>query len=158
MKRPITPKGYDALRNELLKFKSMRPELAGAIEVARGHGDLSENGDYDAAKEKSGMIEAKIRDLEVKLANADIIDPTKIGEPTRVTFGVTVTVQDVDSGEEKKLSILGPDESNIELGWISCESPLARSLIGKEVGEIAKFEGAGKVKEYEVMELEVYAG
>jgi transcription elongation factor GreA len=81
MKRPMTPRGYAALRTELMKLKSMRPELARAIEIARGHGDLSENGDYDAAKEKSGMTEAKIRDIETRLAMADVIDPRKLGEP-----------------------------------------------------------------------------
>jgi transcription elongation factor GreA len=155
MKRPITPRGYNALRKELQKLKSMRPELANAIEIARGHGDLSENGDYDAAKEKSGMVEAKIRDLEAKLSMADIIDPRKLSNPTRVVFGVTVTVCDIDSGEERVLSILGADESDIQKGWISCESPLGKSLIGKEQGEIVKATVPGGQREYEIIDIKI---
>ena len=92
MKRPMTPRGYDLLRSELMKLKAMRPEIARMIEVARGHGDLSENGDYDAAKEKSGMVEAKIRDIEARLATAEIIDPRKLGTPSRVVFGSSVKI------------------------------------------------------------------
>ena len=94
----------------------MRPQLAEAIEVARGHGDLSENADYDAAKEKSGLVEAKIRDLEAKLANAEVIDPAKIGSPEKVVFGVTVDLEDLDSGDKKTLTIVGEDESDVEKG------------------------------------------
>ena len=155
MKRPITPRGYNALRKELQKLKSMRPELALAIEIARGHGDLSENGDYDAAKEKSGMVEAKIRDYEAKLSMADIIDPRKLSSTNKVVFGVTVTVCDVDSGDEKTFSIVGADESDIEKGWISCESPLGRSLIGKELGDIAKASVPGGEREYEILNIVV---
>jgi transcription elongation factor GreA len=155
MKRPITPRGYNALRKELQRLKSMRPELAMAIEIARGHGDLSENGDYDAAKEKSGMVEAKIRDFEAKLSMADIIDPRKLSSTNKVVFGVTVTVCDVDSGDEKTFSIVGADESDIEKGWISCESPLGRSLIGKELGDIAKASVPGGQREYEILNIVV---
>ena len=126
MKRPITPRGYNALRTELQKLKAMRPELARAIEVARGHGDLSENGDYDAAKEKSGMTEAKIRDIEAKLSMADIIDPRKLSNPQKVVFGVSVRIEDVNSGEARTLAIVGADESDADRGWISIESPLGR--------------------------------
>jgi len=153
MKRPITPRGYDALRAELQRLKSTRPELARAIEIARGHGDLSENGDYDAAKEKSGMTEARIRDLETKLAMADIIDPARIGEPTRVVFGVTVRVEDLNSGEERSLTIVGADESDVDRGLISIESPLGRGLIGKEVGDVARVQLPAGVREYEVTEI-----
>lgn len=153
MKRPITPRGYDAMRKELQKLKAMRPELANAIEIARGHGDLSENGDYDAAKEKSGMVEAKIRDYEVKLAAAEIIDPRKLNVANRIVFGVSIKISDVDSGEERQLSIVGADESNIDKGWISCESPLGKGLIGKEVGDIAKVQVPGGVREYEILEV-----
>jgi transcription elongation factor GreA len=153
MKRPITPRGYNALRKELLNLKSMRPELANAIEVARAHGDLSENADYDAAKERSGMTEAKIRDIDSKLSSAEIIDPRKLKDPERVVFGVSVVLEDVDSGEERRLSILGADETNIEKGWISLESPLGRALIGKEEGDIAKVKLPGGVKEYEIREI-----
>ena len=153
MKRPITPRGYDALRKELQRLKSTRPEIARMIEVARGHGDLSENGDYDAAKEKSGMTEAKIRDIEAKLATADIIDPRKLKDPQRVVFGVSVKVADVESGEGRTLSIVGADESDIDKGWISCESPLGRSLIAKEIGDIAKVVVPGGTREYEIIEI-----
>ncbi|MCO6429544.1 MAG: transcription elongation factor GreA [Deltaproteobacteria bacterium] len=155
MKRPITPRGYNALRSELQKLKAMRPELAHAIEVARGHGDLSENGDYDAAKEKSGMVEAQIRDIEAKLAMAEIIDPRKLNGCEKVVFGVTVKIEDVDSGESRKLSIVGADESDVDRGWISLESPLGRSLIGKSLGEVAKVNLPGGTREYEIVEISV---
>ena len=153
MKRPLTPRGYNALRTDLRRLKSSRPELARAIEVARGHGDLSENGDYDAAKEKSGMVEAKIRDLESKLAMAEIIDPRKNPNPTRVVFGVSVRISDIDSSEEKLLSIVGADESDVDRGWISCESPLGRSLIGKESGDVIKVQLPGGSREYEILDI-----
>lgn len=153
MKRPMTPRGYAALRNELTKLKAMRPEIARAIEVARGHGDLSENGDYDAAKEKSGMTEAKIRDIEARLATAEIIDPRKFGEMTRVVFGVSVKIEDLDSGEQRVLSIYGAEESNIERGWISFEAPLGKALIGKELGDVAKVALPGGAREYEIVEI-----
>jgi transcription elongation factor GreA len=123
------------------------------IEVARGHGDLSENGDYDAAKERSGMVEAKIRDLEAKLATADVIDPRKLGSPSRVVFGVSVAIEEVDSGEERRISIVGADESDIERSLISFEAPLGRALIGKEVGDIARVVAPGGAKEYEIREI-----
>jgi transcription elongation factor GreA len=153
MKRPMTPRGYAALRAELMKLKSMRPELARAIEIARGHGDLSENGDYDAAKEKSGMTEAKIRDLEARLATADVIDPRRLGTPSRVVFGSSVKIEDVDSGDQKVISIFGAEESDIEKGWISFEAPLGKALIGKEVGDVVKVPLPTGAREYEVVEI-----
>lgn len=155
MKQPMTPRGYAALRAELMRLKSMRPELSRAIEIARGHGDLSENGDYDAAKNKSGMVEAKIRDIEAKLSMADIIDPRKIGEPDRVVFGVTVEIEDIDSGEKRRLSIVGADESDIDRGWISFESPLGKALIGKPSGDVIKVNLPGGVREYEILEITI---
>jgi transcription elongation factor GreA len=151
MKRPITPRGYELLREELLKLRAMRPELAQAIEIARGHGDLSENGDYDAAKEKSGMVEAKIRDLEAKLSWAEIIDPKTLGNPDKVVFGVSVRLEETESGEQRVYQVVGADESNIEKGWLSIESPLGKALIGKERGDIIKAGGAQK--EYEILEI-----
>ncbi len=153
MKRPMTPNGYDSLRRELKKLKSMRPELANAIEVARGHGDLSENADYDAAKAKSGMVEAKIRDLETKLSMADVIDPQRISNFSKVVFGLSTKIEDLDSGEQRILSIVGSDESNVENGLISFESPLGRALIGKAVGDVARAQLPGGVKEYEIIEI-----
>jgi transcription elongation factor GreA len=136
-----------------MKLKAMRPEIARLIEVARGHGDLSENGDYDAAKEKSGMTEAKIRDIEARLAVAEVIDPRKLGTPTRVVFGSSVKIEDVNSGEKKVLSIYGAEESDIEKGWISFEAPLGRALIGKEEGDVAKVALPGGAREYEILEI-----
>ena len=155
MKKPMTPRGYNALRVELQRLKGMRPELARAIEVARAHGDLSENADYDAAKTKSGLTEAKIRDIEARLSTAEIIDPTKLGEPTRVVFGTTVKIEDVDSGESRRVSIYGNEESDIEKGWISYEAPLGKALIGKEAGDVARVQLPDGVKEYEVIEISV---
>ncbi|MCB0334506.1 MAG: transcription elongation factor GreA, partial [Bdellovibrionales bacterium] len=108
---------------------------------------------YDAAKEKSGMVEAKIRDLDTKLSMAEVIDPRNLPEPTKVVFGVTVSIEDLDSGESKKLTIVGADESNAHNGWISIESPLGKSLIGKEEGDVVKVKLPGGAREYEVMAL-----
>jgi transcription elongation factor GreA len=145
------------MRAELQRLRAMRPELAKAIEIARGHGDLSENGDYDAAKEKSGMTEAKIRDLEAKLALAEIIDPSRHTNLQRVVFGVSVKIEDIDSGETRVLSIIGADESDADRGWISCESPLGKALIGKEAGDTARVALPGGSKEYEITEIFVQA-
>ncbi len=157
MKRPVTPRGYATMRQDLKKFRAMRPEIAMAIEIARGHGDLSENGDYDAAKEKSGMVEAKIRDLEARLAHAEIVDPSRYGELTRVVFGCTVTIEDVESGDKKTLSLVGPDEGDIDRGWISVESPMGRALIGRESGDVTRVALPGGAREFEVQEISVDA-
>jgi transcription elongation factor GreA len=155
MKRPMTPRGYAAMREELHRLKAMRPELANAIEVARGHGDLSENGDYDAAKERSGMVEAKIRDFEAKLATAEVIDPRKVTDLNRVVFGVTVNLEEVETGEQRKITIVGADESDVDKGLISFESPIGKALIGKEQGDIARVKLPGGMKDYEVSEITV---
>jgi transcription elongation factor GreA len=136
-------------------LKAQRPEIASAIEVARGHGDISENADYDAAKEKSGMVEAKIRDIEARLSFAELTDPRKFGQPERVMFGTTVIIQDIDSRNEKKLSIYGQEEADAGKGWISFESPLARALIGKEEGDFVKAELPGGAKEFEILSITV---
>lgn len=157
MKRPMTPRGYSALRGELQKLKAQRPEIAAAIEVARALGDLSENADYTAWKEKSGLVEAKIRDIESKLAHAQIIDLRSRPEPEKVTFGVRVTIEDLDSGEKKVLSIVGSDESDITRGMISIDSPLAKSLIGKASGDTAQCQSPSGMREYEVVEISIDA-
>jgi transcription elongation factor GreA len=149
----MTPHGYQAIQAELKRLKSLRPELALAIEIARGHGDLSENGDYDAAKEKSGMTEAKIRDFETKLANAEIIDPQRIPDLGKVVFGLSVVISDVDSGEERTLTLVGSDESDVASGHISFESPLGRGLIGRSVGDIAKIQLPGGAREFEILDI-----
>ena len=153
MGRPMTPNGYATLRRELKKLKASRPELARAIEVARAHGDLSENADYDAAKNKSGMTEAKIRDIESKLAGAQVIDPLKIAGFEKVVFGLTARIEDMDSGESKTLRIVGSEESNVEKGLISYEAPLGKALIGKRVGDTARLERPGGAREYEIVEI-----
>lgn len=153
MKRPITPRGYDQLRRELIKLKAQRPELSRAIEVARGHGDLSENADYDAAKEKSGLVEAKIRDLEHKLSHVDIIDPTRIDVRDRLVFGLSAEIEDLDTSSSRTVSIVGPDESDVDRGWISCESPLGRALVGKQVGDVVEVRLPAGVKDYEIQKI-----
>lgn len=155
MKRPMTPRGYQNLRQDLLRLKSQRPELARAIEVARAHGDLSENAEYAAAKENSGIVEAKIRDIETKLSNAQVLDPKLIKDPERVVFGTSVRIEDVDSGEEKTLTIVGEDESDVARGFISLESPLGRGLVGKEEGDIAEIRLPAGKKEYEIRDIYV---
>lgn len=153
MKRPMTPRGYNALREELQKLKAMRPELAAAIELARSHGDLSENADYDAARDKSGFVEAKIRDIETKLTNAQVIDPRKLGTISRVVFGVSVRIEDMDSGDERVIHLVGSDESDVEKSRISVESPLGRALIGKESGDAIRVELPAGAKEYQIVEF-----
>ena len=155
MPRPMTPRGYWILKEELKRLKAERPVIAQAIEAARAHGDLSENADYDAAKNKSGLTEARIRDVEAGLAEAQIIDPRSNPRPGRVAFGSTVKIRDLDSGEEKTVSIYGREESDAAKGWISFEAPLARALIGKVVGDTATLTLPAGRREYEVLEISV---
>lgn len=155
MKRmPITRPGYERLREELGRLKTHeRRAVADEIEIARAHGDLSENADYDAAKEKQGMLEAKIRDMEDKLARAEVIDIGKLsGE--RIVFGATVKLLDLDSDEEQTLSIVGEVEADPKAGRISVGSPLARALIGKSLDDEVEVVAPGGVRLYEVLEVE----
>src|SRR5438128_12365591 len=134
-KFPMTPAGYASMKALLHKLKNVdRIANSRAIEVARGHGDLSENADYSAAKEEQGLIEAKIRELEAKVALAEVIDPTKLSG-SRVKFGATVTIEDSDSGETQRYTIVGENEADIKKGRIPIGAPVARALIGKEVGD-----------------------
>jgi len=149
----MTPAGYDSLRRELLRLKGLRVEIADQIEVARGHGDLSENGDYDAAKERSGMVEAKIRDLENRLASAEVIDPLSIKEPHKVLFGTTVVLEEIDTGEVRRFTIVGTEESDIGRGYISYDAPIGKALIGKELGDVARVSAPGGVREYEIRDI-----
>ena len=127
---PITKKGYETLKKELNNLKTVeRPLNIKAIEEARAHGDLSENAEFDAAKERQGFIEARISDLQYKLGNADIIDPDKILKDCAV-FGCTVVLENIDTGEGIEYQLVGPDESDIENGLISVSSPLGRAIIG----------------------------
>ncbi|RMH40443.1 MAG: transcription elongation factor GreA [Deltaproteobacteria bacterium] len=153
-KFPMTPRCHARLKAELKKLKEVdRPANARAIEVARGHGDLSENADYDAAKEEQGMIEARIRELETKIALAEVIDPAKLSGD-RVVFGATVTLEDADTGDEVVYTIVGDDESDIKAGLISISAPVARALIGKSVGDTAVVNTPGGRREFEIVALE----
>ncbi len=147
---PMTREGYENLKAELKRLKSKeRYEVAREIEEARAHGDLSENAEYDAAKERQGHLEARIRDLETKLACAEVIDPAKLSSE-KVVFGAIVELEDLDSGKQVTLQIVGPDEGNVQEGKISVHAPLARALIGKEVGDEAEVRTPGGLRTYEV--------
>ena len=153
-KFPMTPGGHASMKAHLHKLKNVdRIANSRAIEVARGHGDLSENADYSAAKEEQGLIEAKIRELEAKLTLAEVIDPTKLSGP-RVKFGATVTIEDSDSGETQTYTIVGEHEADIKRGRISIGAPVARAMIGKEVGDTVIVQSPKGRREYEVTEVE----
>ena len=152
MKTPMTKRGAELLRQELQRLKSVeRPAITAAIAEARSHGDLSENAEYDAARERQGFTEARISDIEAKLANAQIIDPRLVDADGRVVFGATVDVED-QNGEKSTWQIVGEDEADIKEGRISVSSPIARGLIGKESGESAEVQTPGGVKRYEILD------
>ena len=149
----MTPEGAVRLREELNNLRSVeRPAVIQAIAVAREHGDLKENAEYHAARDKQSFIEGRIKDIENKLALAEVIDPTKLAG-TRVAFGATVKLSNTDTGEEVTYRILGADEADLAKGSISVTSPLARSLLGKEVGDEVKVRMPGGERTYEVLEL-----
>lgn len=153
-KYPMTPAGYATMKAHLKRLKDVdRPANSRAIEVARGHGDLSENADYSAAKEEQGLIEAKIRELEAKIALAEVIDPTKLSG-TRVKFGATVTIADTDSGDSQTYTIVGEHEADIKRGRMSIGAPVARALIGKEVGDTITLPSSKGKREVEVTKVE----
>jgi transcription elongation factor GreA len=153
-KFPMTPTGWAAMKAQLKKLKDVdRPRNSRAIEIARGHGDLSENADYSAAKEEQGMIEAKIRELEAKLALAEVIDPTKLSG-SRVKFGATVTIEDTESGDPQTYTIVGEHEADIKRGRISIAAPVARALIGKEIGDTVTVTSPKGKREFEVTKVE----
>ncbi|QQR80681.1 MAG: transcription elongation factor GreA [Deltaproteobacteria bacterium] len=150
---PMTPEGHKKLQEELKYLKAVeRPKIVDAIEVARGHGDLSENAEYDAAKEKQGQLMGKIAFIEDQLARAQIIDPSTIVQD-KIVFGASVKMVDVDSGEELSYQIVGAYESDIKLGKISIESPIAKSLIGKEIGDVVKVVTPGRSRELEIIKI-----
>jgi transcription elongation factor GreA len=152
-KNPITPEGAVKLRAELLHLKSVeRPAIIQAIAVAREHGDLSENAEYHAARDRQSFIEGRVKELENKLALAEVIDPSKLAGD-RVAFGAHVKLSNVDTGEEVTYRILGADESDLAKGSISITSPLARSLIGKYVGDEVKVRMPGGDRTYEVLDI-----
>jgi len=152
-KNPITPEGAAKLREELGHLKSVeRPAIIQAIAVAREHGDLSENAEYHAARDRQSFIEGRIKEIVNKLALAEVIDPTKLAGD-RVAFGATVKLSNSETGEEVTYRILGADESDLAKGSISITSPLARSLVGKEVGDEVKVRMPGGERTYEVLDI-----
>ena len=149
---PLTQRGADKLKDELQRLKTVeRHAVIQAIAEARAQGDLSENAEYEAAKDKQGFIEGRILDIEGKLAAAKIIDPSSLDAEGRIVFGSTVDREDEATGGAVTYQIVGDDEADLKLGLISISSPIARALIGKEVGDIAEVHAPGGVKSYEVM-------
>ena len=152
-KTPMTKRGAELLREELHRLKTVeRPAVTQAIAEARSHGDLSENAEYDAAREKQGFIEGRISEVESKLANAQVIDPKLLDADGRCVFGATVEVEDGD-GESATWQIVGEDEADIKAGRISVSSPIARALIGKEAGESVEVQTPGGIKRYEILDV-----
>ena len=153
-KIPITLRGAELLRTELHRLKtSDRPNVITAIAEARAQGDISENAEYEAARERQGFIEGRIIELESKLANAQIIDPSLLEDDGRVVFGTTVEVVDTAGGDPMTYQIVGDDEADIKQGRISINSPIARGLIGKEAGDIVDVQTPGGVKRYEILDV-----
>ncbi|MBL8443177.1 MAG: transcription elongation factor GreA [Zoogloeaceae bacterium] len=153
-KTPLTVRGAELLRAELHRMKTIeRPSVIAAIAEARSHGDLSENAEYDAAKERQGFVEGRIKELESKLSNAQIIDPALLDADGRCVFGATVELEDLDSGDGVTYQIVGDDEADVKEGKISVSSPIARALIGKYAGDVAEVKAPGGVREYEIVEV-----
>ncbi len=149
---PITVRGAELMKQELHQLKTVeRPNVINAIAEARAHGDLSENADYDAAKERQGFIEGRIQDLEGKLSNARVIDPTTLDAEGRIVFGTTVELEDLTSSSKVVYQIVGDDEADIKVGKISISSPIARALINKVEGDVAEVQAPAGIREYEVL-------
>ncbi len=150
---PITPEGYKRLQDELDRLiKVERPRNIQAIAEARAHGDLSENAEYHAAKERQSFIEGRIQELQAKLAMAEVIDPSKINQ-SRIAFGAKVKVLDVEADEEYIFTLVGPDETDVKAGKISVTSPVGRSLLGKEVGDVVSIKAPARTIQYEILEI-----
>jgi transcription elongation factor GreA len=153
-KVPMTATGAERLREELRKLKSEdRPRVIAAIAEARAHGDLKENAEYHAAREQQSFIEGRIADIEHKLSHAHVIDVTQLSPTDRVVFGVTVLITHDDSGEELRYQIVGEDEADIKAGMLSINSPIARALIGREVGEVVIVRTPSGERNYEIVEV-----
>ena len=153
-KTPLTVSGAEKLREELHRLKTIdRPWVIAAIAEARSHGDLSENAEYDAAKERQGFIEGRIQEVEGKLSNAQIIDPKLLDADGRCVFGATVEIEDQDSGDVFTYQIVGEDEADIKAGKLSVASPMARALIGKYAGDIAQVQAPGGMREFEILDF-----
>ena len=152
---PLTVRGAQLLKDELHRLKHIeRPAVITAIAEARAQGDLSENAEYDAAKEKQGFIEGRIAEVEAKLAVAQVIDPATLDAGDRVVFGATVDLEDLESGENVTYQIVGDDEADIKEGKISVSSPIARALIGKSTGDTAEVKAPGGVRGYEILDVQ----
>ena len=150
----VTVKGAILLKYELQTLRSVdRPNVIEAIAEARAQGDLSENAEYEAAKEKQSFIEGRIAELESKLSNLQVIDPKTLNADGRVVFGATVNMEDLESGDNKTYQIVGEDEADIKGGKISIGSPIARALIGKSVGDVAEVTSPGGIREFEVINV-----
>ena len=148
----MTVSGAQRLKMELQRLKTVeRPAIVRAIAEARSHGDISENAEYDAAKDRQGFLEARIRDIESKLAHAHIVDPAEVDAGGKIVFGATVDLEDLTSGDEVSYQIVGDDEAEIKAGKISVNSPIARALIGKHAGDTAEVDAPSGVREYEVL-------
>jgi len=153
-KVPLTVTGAELLRQELHNLKTVeRPSVIAAIAEARSHGDLSENAEYDAAKERQSFVEGRIAEVEGKLANAQIIDPKLLDADGRCVFGSTVELEDLEGGDKVAYQIVGDDEADIKQGKISISSPIARALIGKFAGDVAEVQAPGGIREYEVLDV-----
>ena len=151
---PLTRRGAEKLREELARLKNVeRHAVIQAISEARAQGDLSENAEYEAAKDKQGFVEGRILELESKLAAAQVIDPSTLDAGGRVVFGATVELEEEASGTTVTYQIVGDDEADLKLGLISISSPIARALIGKELGDVADVQAPGGVKSYEIMDV-----
>lgn len=153
-KVPLTVTGAEKLRAELHHLKTVeRPNVIAAIAEARAHGDLSENAEYDAAKERQSFVEGRIVELESKISNAQIIDPKLLDADGNVVFGSTVDLEDMESAQKVTYQIVGDDEADLKLGKISISSPIARALIGKYPGDVAEVQAPGGIREYEVLDV-----
>jgi transcription elongation factor GreA len=148
----MTPEGKERLRRELDRLRKERPLISLQIEEARAHGDLRENAEYHAAKEKQGMVEAKMKEIEAKLALAQVIDPARLSG-TRVSFGATVVLLDQDTDEEIRYAIVGEDEANFQLGLISLKSPIARGILGREEGDEVKIDTGSVQRSFEIVRV-----
>jgi transcription elongation factor GreA len=148
----MTPRGAQNLKDELARLKEERPKISREIGVAREHGDLSENAEYHAAKERQGMCEARIKDIEDKLARSEVIDPARLSGG-RVSFGATVELSNIDTEETVTYQIVGAEESNVPEGLISISAPLARALIGKQVGDEVQVKLPAGERNYEVVDV-----
>ena len=150
---PITVNGFEALKKELKNLKTVeRPRNIESIEIARAHGDLSENAEYDAAKEKQAFIQGRINELEFKLSNAEVIDPSKLPKD-KIVFGSKILVENVDSGEEVEYQLVGPEESDIDNGKVSVTSPLGRAILGKIPGDEVTVQAPAGKRIYEIVEI-----